>query len=281
MKLSEIKEILALENLTLTKSLGQNFLHDANQLKKIAGAVPLAAGDRVLEIGPGLGPLTEELLAQGATVLALEKDQRLAGPLQRRFADHLAQHRLDLRFVDALDFLRSDSTDWSGWKSISNLPYSVASPILVELAQKPCPPDWIVATLQLEVVKRFLAGPGNEDYGVLTLLVGLHFEPKGWFKIPAACFHPTPEVESGCITLKKRPQPLLDAPGQAAFVRLVKTGFSQRRKMMMKISRGAWPTGRLEAAFAAVGISDKVRAEALALEQFVALARFLAPPDHS
>src|ERR1051326_3670935 len=126
MKLSEIKEILQREHVQLTKSLGQNFLHDSNQLRRIVAAAGIKQDDHVLEIGPGLGPLTELLLKPGAQVLAIEKDRRLADILGRR----LRSPALHVVVDDALGYLRRESRDWLRWKVISNLPYSVASPVL-------------------------------------------------------------------------------------------------------------------------------------------------------
>src|SRR5262249_40942706 len=136
----------------LTKSLGQNFLHDHNQLTRIVEAAALGMQDQVLEVGPGLGPLTEKLLERGGKVLAIEKDVRLVEILRSRFPC-LPQPgaRLELLHEDALDFLSRSRRDWRGWKLVANLPYSIASPLLVELAQAEPGPDRIVATLQLEV----------------------------------------------------------------------------------------------------------------------------------
>src|SRR5207247_1312395 len=106
---------------------------------------------------------------------------------------------LQLLHDDALKFLKREPRDWSGWKLVANLPYSVASPILVELAQSAKKPERLVATLQLEVARRLMAGPDDEDYGVLTLLVQLDYEPRDSFKIPATCFFPAPEVDSACV----------------------------------------------------------------------------------
>src|SRR6266849_6539908 len=128
MKLSEMKNILAEGNLRLTRSLGQNFLHDRNQLHRIVTAAHLAPDDAVLEIGPGLGPLTEFLVAKARRVLAIEKDRRLVELMKRRFAS--APH-LTLVCEDALDYLKGRSVDWSEWKLVANLPYSAAAPILV------------------------------------------------------------------------------------------------------------------------------------------------------
>ena len=272
MTLSELRRVLDEQGIQLTKSLGQHFLHDANQLRRIVEAAELTAADRVLEIGPGLGALTKLLLGSAAEVFAIEKDQRLVAELKRRFAaerEHLdtapefslsprrrsgeragpsprrsgfgraggergdsgtqrpsspqpsppseggegvclsrvgtvsrcapAEPRLHLLHEDALRFLRREARDWRGWKLVSNLPYSVASPILVELALQEHPPARIVATLQLEVARRLMAGAGDDDYGLLSLLVQLRYEPRGLFKVPASCFFPEPDVTSACV----------------------------------------------------------------------------------
>ncbi len=274
MKLSEIKQELAVHNIRLTKSLGQNFLHDANQLRRIVELADLRPTDRVLEVGPGLGPLTELLLAKAGAVLAIEKDLRLVQLLKTRFAN---SNSLQLMHADALEYLQRERRDWSGWKLVANLPYSVASPILIELAQAQHGPERMVATLQIEVARRLVAGSGRPDYGLLTLLVQLNYEPGEWFKIPASCFFPPPDVDSACLCLSKRKEPLLEADLHLAFDQLVKRSFSQRRKMMLKLLRADWHETRLTAAFARSGIPLQARAEHVHLRQFIELTRSLAP----
>jgi 16S rRNA (adenine1518-N6/adenine1519-N6)-dimethyltransferase len=252
MKLSEMKQILDERDIRLTKSLGQNFLHDANQLRRIVESAELTSDDRVLEIGPGLGPLTEILLERAREVLAIEKDRRLAS------------------------YLRREPRDWSEWKLISNLPYAVASPLLVDMAQAQKPPCRVTVTLQLEVAKRLVAEPGHKDYGVLTLLCQLTFEPLGWFKIPAGCFFPQPDVDSACVSLQRRAVPLLAPELRRPFEKLVKRAFSQRRKIMFKLLKADWPEDKLTAAYEQLQLPPRARAEVFRLEQFVALTQLLA-----
>jgi 16S rRNA (adenine1518-N6/adenine1519-N6)-dimethyltransferase len=290
-KLSEIKQILAERDLRLTKSLGQNFLHDGNQLRRIVKAAELKRTDKVLEIGPGLGPLTQLLLAEAGEVLAIEKDGRLVQILQERAGldappspgppasapEPMAGGKAVLRLIhdDALEFLRRERLDWDGWKLVANLPYSVASPMLVELAQAPRGPERLVATLQLEVAKRLMAAPGKPEYGLLTLLVQLDYEPRGWFKVPASCFFPQPDVDSACVCLVRRPQPLLALALRETFVQVVKRSFSQRRKMMLKLLKEQWSAAAVEHAFSSAQLPTGTRAEAVTLGQFVELARLL------
>ncbi len=279
MKLTEMRELLAKRDIQLTKSLGQNFLHDANQLERIAIAAELTATDKVLEIGPGLGPLTELLLKKAGQVLAIELDGRLVDFLQERYTAQLADDarpHLELHHDDALKFLQREPRDWRDWKLVANLPYSVASPILVELACGARAPQRIAVTLQLEVAQRLMAQADDDDYGILTLLVQLDFKPIEWFKIPAACFYPAPDVDSACVSLERRPEPLLPEALRKTYIRLVKLAFSQRRKMMLKLLKQEWPKEKLEAVFTQLGISHFERAEKLTLQQFVDLTKLLS-----
>ena len=292
MKLSEMREVLSARGIQLTKSLGQNFLHDANQLQRIVAAAELSKADKVLEIGPGLGPLTELLLANAGEVLAIEKDARLVKFLSERFPKNsegrvtrvpnqsqglaeLVPPKIELLQADALEFLRTEQRDWSDWKLVANLPYSVASPILVELACGRRAPKKMVTTLQLEVARRLMAKSGDDDYGILTLLVQLDFAPREFFKIPPGCFYPEPDVDSVCVILDRREQPLLPENLRANFAKIVKRAFSQRRKMMLKLLKADWPQEKLQAAFAELKISPLERAEKLSLDQFVALTEKL------
>ncbi len=273
MTLNEIRQILTESDIRLTKSLGQNFLHDSNQLRRIVESGDLSESDSVLEIGPGLGPLTELLLPACGKVFAIEKDERLVGVLRKRFAEESC---LELRHDDALRFLKhSQDFDWTEWKLVANLPYSVGSPILVELALSPHCPARMVATLQWEVVKRIKAGPGTKDYGLLSLLLQQGYEVEGHFKVPAGCFFPRPDVASACVCLVRRPVPLLNPEALKLFTKLVKVGFSQRRKVMLKLLRNLWPEAVLLEAFGVAGIQKQVRAEAVSVEQFVQLTKLL------
>jgi 16S rRNA (adenine1518-N6/adenine1519-N6)-dimethyltransferase len=270
-KLNEMKQILSERGIQLTKSLGQNFLHDGNQLRRIVETAKLTAEDKVLEIGPGLGPLTELLVERTGEVLAIEKDAKLFEVLKMR----IKSPRLNLIHDDALEYLKRETHDWSGWKVVSNFPYSVASPILVELAQASHTPEMIVATLQLEVAKRLMAAPGEKDYGVLTLLIRVEYEPKGLFKIPASCFFPEPDIDSACVCLVRRVPGLLPPQRKPVYTNIVKRAFSQRRKMMLKLLKEDWPAKKLEDAFEQLQLPVQTRAETLNLEQFVRLTVLL------
>jgi 16S rRNA (adenine1518-N6/adenine1519-N6)-dimethyltransferase len=197
MTLTEMRTLLAAADLRLTRSLGQNFLHDGNQLRRIVALATLPPDAKVLEIGPGLGPLTEHLLDANAHVLAIEKDARLIPILEKRLGHRTG---LELLHADALDWLTDPAggagRNWSEWHLVANLPYSVGSPILVELAHATHPPQTLVATLQSEVVDRIRARPRTSEFGVLSLLLGRVYQPGPAFRIPASCFFPPPRTSN-------------------------------------------------------------------------------------
>ena len=204
------------------------------------------------------------------------KELRLLG--EGGVGPHSALHtpRFELRHDDAWEFIKCGKRDWTDWKLVANLPYSVASPILVELAQSPPRPKRMTVTLQLEVAMRMMAQADDDDYGVLTLLIQLDYEPRDWFKIPASCFFPSPDVDSACVTLVRREKPWLPEEQRGAFVKIVKRAFSQRRKMMLKLLKTEWSLEKLQQAFAELNISPQERAEKLSLEQFVELTKLIA-----
>lgn len=275
MKRSEIREWLDRHGIRPRRLLGQHFLHDGDQLDRIVGLAELRPDDWVLEIGPGLGPLTERLLAavpQGR-VRAWEKDERLAAVLLERLG---GTERLQVERADALRVLQGAAEDWTGWRMVSNLPYGVASPILVELAQTPHPPERLVVTLQAEVADRVCAGPGSRDYGLLSLLLRLRYEVGPRFGIGRECFHPIPKVNSACVRLDLRPEPWLRTESElGTFERLVRRGFSQRRKMMSKLLRQDWPLEAVDQVLAVAGVDRRARAEQVGLEQYVEMTRWL------
>ena len=273
MTLSEIRNILNDEDIMLTKSLGQTFMHDQNQLRKIVALAKLAPDDSVIEIGPGLGPLTGLLLEAVGHVTAIETDRRLIKLLEKQFAK---RDNLTLQHADAMKIVRKTEFDWSGHKLVANLPYSIASPLLIDLAESQGRPRAMIVTLQLEVVQRMLAKPGTKEYGVLALLIGLHYAAGEWFTIPRGSFYPEPNVDSGCIELLRRETPLLPPELCPVFKKIVKRVFAERRKKMMKLLKRDWPEAAVVEAFDALGLDEKIRAERVTLEQFTELTQRLS-----
>ena len=272
MKLSEIRNILREEDIQLTKSLGQNFLHDHHQLRKIVALAQVEAGDKILEIGPGLGPLTDPLLQAAAQVTAIEKDHRLIDLLKQRFGN---RDNFSLKHGDALRLIRKSEQDWTQYKLVANLPYSIASPLMVDLAWAKNRPRAMIVTLQLEVARRLMAKSGTKQYGVLTLLIGLHYSTGESFEIPRGSFFPEPNVDSCCIQLLRRESPMLTSTEADIFKRIIKRGFSERRKKLMKLLKHDWPSEAVIAAFESLGLDEQVRGEKVSLEQFVEMTKLL------
>lgn len=272
MNRNEMRSTLDEESVRLSKALGQNLLHDQNVLRRIAKSADLQPADQALEIGPGLGALTEHLLPAVDQLTAIEKDKRLHAHLRDRFAD---DDKLRLIHADALKYFQNQEIDWSGWKLVSNLPYNVASPLLVDLAAMPRGPERLVVTVQWEVGQRLAAQHATREYSKLTLLVGCRYIVNDMFKISPHCFFPEPRVDSACLTLDRRPEPLYPEALHKPFTTVVKRAFSQRRKMMRKNLKGGWPEDQLDAAMTAAGLDSKIRAEKVTLEQFVTLTQEL------
>jgi 16S rRNA (adenine1518-N6/adenine1519-N6)-dimethyltransferase len=266
-KLSEIRSALTELSLHPSKSLGQNFLADTNLARWIVDQLDLSPGDHLVEIGPGLGALTECAAPACGALTLIEKDARLAGRLERRFA---GDPRVTVLHQDALEYDVRAVFPRMPAKLLGNLPYYVTSSILFRYGEDPSPFSRMVLTIQREFAARLAAGPRTKDYGALTLLVQRRWEVKYLRTIPASVFMPRPKVESAAILLTPRAAGTLPDCDARRFTALVKQGFSQRRKQLGKLLGDAvpeWP----EAA-RALGVSERARAEELSLGQWVELA---------
>ena len=231
MKLSEISHTLREIRVSPVKSLGQNFLHDRNLAQWIVDQAGITPEDFVVEIGPGLGALTELLLASGAHVLAIEKDARLAGFLREKFEDR----RLEVVHADALKFDLRALYLQPRVKLIGNLPYYVSSQLLLKFINYPSPISLSVLMLQKELARRLSASPSTSDYGALTLQIQLHYRVEYLRTVPASVFLPKPEVDSALIRITPREPNELPAVDFTLFNELVRHGFSQRRKQLGKL----------------------------------------------
>ncbi len=256
--------------------LGQNFLIDANIRNQILSTSNAGAGDTVLEIGPGLGVLTEGLLERGANVVAVEKDSILYAHLQELFG---ANPRLELIHSDFLDL---DPTRWSRsaiTQVVANLPYSSGSRMIVELAQLSDPPTALTLTVQLEVAERLAAGPGGRQRGLLGVLVQRWYAVRIVKTISGACFFPAPEVRSAIVRLERIDLNPADGVRLALFCKVAKAAFSQRRKQIRVILGRIEVPGYLprdsagvERVLEAAGIKSQSRPEELTVEQWDVLA---------
>lgn len=251
-----------------SKSLGQNFLVDANMRDLILDASEVGAEDRVIEVGPGLGVMTEGLLARARSVLAIELDSRLAGHLRGRFA---AEPRLEIREGDATltDWPRETRPD--PVRVVSNLPYSVGSRVLYDLAAPATAPLSVTVMVQRDVADRLLAPPGGEHYGLLTVRMAWAFECKRVRNVPGNCFQPPPRVDSSVVHLRRRGAPLLELRDAKEFEALVKFAFTRRRKQLAGILRD------FHRRDLGSGVDPQRRPETLSPEEWALLSNHLEP----
>ena len=273
MKLSEIGATLREIRVAPVKTLGQNFLHDGNLARWIVEKADLTADDYVVEIGPGLGALTQFALDSGARVLAIEKDRRLADFLRKRFTTE----RLEILHADALDYDIRQLFARPRVKVLGNLPYYVSTQLLLKFTQYPSPISLWLLMLQKELARRLSAAPGTSDYGALTLVVQLHYRVDYLRTVPASVFLPQPDVDSAFVRLSPHAPDELPDHDQETFLRLVRLGFSQRRKQLRNLLREEVPNW--DEASAAAGFEPRARAEELGLEQWIALSNFTRSTD--
>jgi 16S rRNA (adenine1518-N6/adenine1519-N6)-dimethyltransferase len=272
--LPPLRDVIRRHGLSARKSLGQNFILDLNLTARIARAAGPLDGVTVVEVGPGPGGLTRSLLAQGARrVIAVERDARAIAALAE-IAEHYPD-RLTIIEADALDFDPTPHIGGGPARIVANLPYNIATALLVAwLSAEPWPPwfDQLVLLFQREVAERIVAGPDQESYGRLSVLTGWRTEAKMLFDIAASAFVPAPKVTSSLVRLAPRAEPL--ACDRAALERVTAAAFGQRRKMLRQSlkSLGGDPLALLDAA----GLDPTARAETVPVEGFVRLARLVS-----
>ncbi|MGC1465577.1 MAG: 16S rRNA (adenine(1518)-N(6)/adenine(1519)-N(6))-dimethyltransferase RsmA [Pseudolabrys sp.] len=272
--LPPLRDVIRRHGLAARKSLGQNFLLDLNLTARIARAAEPFGNTTVIEIGPGPGGLTRALLALGAKrVIAVERDDRAVGALQEIAAHYPG--RLDVVGGDALEFDAPAYLGSDRAKVVANLPYNIATALLVDwLTTEPWPPwyDMLVLMFQREVAERIVAKPGSKTYGRLSVLTGWRAEAKILFDVSPSAFVPPPKVTSSLVRFMPRAEPL--ACNSRLLQRVTEAAFGQRRKMLRQSlkSLGADPQVLLGEA----GINPTARAEEIPVAGFVALARALA-----
>lgn len=254
-----------------SRSKGQNFLLDAEVVARIADAANLADGDQVLEIGPGLGILTEELLERGARVTAIELDDTLAPQLERHFAGE-PRFRLihaDATAIDPADVYPADTR----YRIVANLPYGVATVIIRHFLESDRPPHELIVMVQREVAERITARAG--EMSLLTLGIQLYTDAEYLFTVPAEAFHPAPKVTSAVVRLHLLPEPRLDAARRDRLFELATIAFQQKRKTLLNsLSRGLdIDKDELTALLASVGVDASQRPQAIAFEDWLRLSR--------
>jgi 16S rRNA (adenine1518-N6/adenine1519-N6)-dimethyltransferase len=268
--LPPLRDVIARYDLGADKAFGQHFLLDLNITRKIARAAGAAAGDRIIEVGPGPGGLTRALLETGAQVSAIERDRRFVAALEELRNGYPET----LTIVEA-DALRIDERRLTSApvKIVSNLPYNISTELLVKwlVANHGGAPLWSQMTLmfQKEVADRILAAPGSKTYGRLSVIAQAASRPRRAFDLPARAFTPAPKVASSVVTFDPSPSCLADI---AALERLTQAAFSQRRKMLRSSLKTLWGA-ETEARLAAAGIAATKRAEELSVADFLRLSQ--------
>jgi 16S rRNA (adenine1518-N6/adenine1519-N6)-dimethyltransferase len=252
------------------KSLGQNFLIDPTVVTKIAQVAELSQQDTVLEIGPGIGTLTQALAETGAQVVAVELDKKLLPVLHKTLEAYK-----NIRLVQG-DILKVNIAETVGapkFKVAANLPYYITTPIIFALLEQDLPLERLVVMVQKEVAERIVAKPGSRVYGALSVAMQYYTEPNLAFMVPKTAFLPVPKVDSAVLVCKKRTTDPVDADPKT-FFKVVKAAFSVRRKMLSNSLKNMGLNGeQTKAWLTRAGIDGKRRAETLSLEEFAALAR--------
>ena len=255
------------------KRFGQHFLHDTSVVARIVRAIGARPGERLVEIGPGLGALTGALLESCENLDVIELDRDLAAKLQ---ADYQGDPRVRVHTGDALKFdFRQLAAPGERLRVVGNLPYNVSTPLLFHLLDQAAVIEDMHFMLQREVVGRLVAQPGGKDYGRLTVMVRLNCDSEKLFDVGAGAFRPAPRVTSAVVHLRVRRDPAVALVEFAAFKGLVTHLFSRRRKTLRNSLRGRLSESELES----LGIDPNARPETLDLSAFAVLANALANTD--
>lgn len=274
-------EIIEKYHFSFQKKFGQNFLVDSSILDRIIESAQITKEDCVLEIGPGIGTMTQRLAEEAGAVVAVEIDRNLLPVL----ADTLSAYE-NVTVINAdilkLDLNRIVEEHNSGRpiKVVANLPYYITTPIIMALFEKKVPLHSVTIMVQKEVADRMRVGPGTKDYGALSLAVQYYAKPEIVTKVPAGCFMPKPNVDSAVIRLTRYEKPPVEVEDEAWLFAVIRASFNQRRKTLANgLANAGYPgisRRQVEEVLAAMGLAATVRGETLTLEQFAELSNRLA-----
>jgi 16S rRNA (adenine1518-N6/adenine1519-N6)-dimethyltransferase len=266
---ADVRVLLAEYGLRPSRALGQNFLADPNTARRIVRLAGLEAGDRVLEIGAGLGSLTLALLERDAHVIALERDRKLRPVLER-----VVGGQGDVRVVtaDALDVDFADLLGVGAWRCVSNLPYNVATPVIVRLLEEAPSIESALVMVQREVADRLVAAPRSTAYGAVSVRVAYYTRAKIVGMVPRTVFVPAPNVDSALVELVRRERPPVDVPSTERLFELVRAAFAHRRKMLRR-TLPAVLGDRAMSVLNDAAIDPRARPQSLGLADWAALAR--------
>ena len=256
------------------KKLGQNFLIDENIVRRIVEAAELSPADKVLEVGPGIGTLTQGLAESGADVVAVELDKRLLPVL-----DVTLESYDNVRIVngDILQVNIMETVAAPEFKVCANLPYYITTPIIFALLEKRLPMERLVAMVQKEVAERMAAKPGSRDYGALSVAIQYYTEPELLFAVPRECFEPQPKVTSAVLRAVVRREPPVEVEDEKFFFRVVYAAFALRRKTLVNSLMTAFGSQltkeQVTQAVTSCGLEANIRGERLGLSEFAVLAK--------
>lgn len=276
---SYVKEIIDKYNFRFSKGLGQNFLIDGNIVRKICEEGEVSKEDDILEIGPGIGTLTEELSYKANKVVAVELDKSLFPILDETLAgcNNVEIVPGDILKID-LPKLFSEKFESENIKIVANLPYYITTPIIGRLLEEELDIDSILVMVQSEVAERMKASPGTKDYGSLSVFVQYYTDPEIVLSVPKTAFMPRPNVDSAVIKLKIRKEKI-ELKDREIFFKVVKAAFSQRRKTILNSLSSGLKTDKatIRAILEKVDIDPKLRAENLTIEDFSKISAILPP----
>lgn len=277
---SYVSAVLKRFGFTFQKKYGQNFLMDDNILNKIIDSADITKDDVVLEIGPGIGTMTEELSRAAKHVIAVEIDKHLIPILEETLFGHSNITIINQDILKAdIEALAREYNDGKPLKVVANLPYYITTPIIMELLEKRLPIHSITVMVQKEVAERMMTGPGSKDYGALSLAVKYYSTPHIVCQVPAGCFMPKPNVDSAVIQLVCNEKPPVEVDDEKLLFKCIRASFNQRRKTLangLKNYSGlTFTKEEIEKAIENAGFTPSVRGEALTLEEFAKLANCL------
>lgn len=273
-------EVIKKYEFCFQKKFGQNFLIDGHVLDKIIAGAGVTKDDMVLEIGPGIGTMTQYLAEAAGKVVAVEIDRNLLPILQETLADYdnVKVIHADVLSLD-LEKLVQEENGGRPIKVVANLPYYITTPIIVALFEQHVPLANVTVMVQKEVAARMKSGPGSKDYGALSLAVQYYAEPYIVANVPCNCFMPRPNVDSAVIRLTRYEEPPVQVKDEKMLFKIIRASFNQRRKTLQNglnnSSELNFTKDQIAAAIAAAGFSPSVRGEALTLEQFARLTDIL------
>ena len=269
--------VLQKYNFHFQKKFGQNFLIDTHVLERIISEAGVTKDDFVVEIGPGIGTMTQYLCEAAGAVAAVEIDKNLIPILQDTLSeyDNVEIINQDILKVD-LAALAEEKNGGKPIKVVANLPYYITTPIIMGLFESHVPIESITVMVQKEVADRMQCGPGTKDYGALSLAVQYYAKPEIVANVPPNCFMPRPSVGSAVIRLTRHEKPPVEVADEKLMFRLIRASFNQRRKTLVNGLKNAsdlsFSKEQIEAAIEAIGQPLTIRGEALTLEQFAALS---------